>query len=144
MAAVTLVRARPVSPVGFEFKTVAAEAKVALTAGQLVRIDAQTPKLGFPFVVDLLATGEADDEIKLYVAITDAKAGAVVNIADDLEMDGWTGLSGDGAALYPSAATAGAIATDVITIAYVTTPDIAVPVRARMWTLTPTRIKFNL
>lgn len=148
MAAITRVKARPVSPPGFEYQNIAAQAKVALVAGDLVQIASDTPGLGYPFVVEKLTTANAKTGVKKYVAITDAKASSVANIGDELEMDGWSGMT-PGNPVYPSGSTAGGLDTTAPTNSITETVDadagvVAVPVEARMHAITATRIRFRL
>lgn len=143
MAAVTRVKAIPVSPPGYEVND-RAEASVALTAGDLVSIAATTPSRGFDKVVQKLPTVDAGTEKKFYVVLMDCPAGGVANISDDVEMDGWSGLT-RGDPLYPSGSTAGGIDTTAPTFySAATSPAVAVPARARMWALSATRIRFRM
>lgn len=148
MSALTRVKARPVSPNGFEVKTIAAQAVADLDAGEIVTIAAAAPDYGYPFRVDLCPAVDAKTDKKKYVVVMDAKANGVVNIADDLEMDGWSGLT-KGDPVYPSGTVAGGLDTTAPTNAIVETIDadvgsVAVPVAARMWAISATRIKFGL
>ena len=132
MAAVTRVKARPVTPAAYEFNQDATQAAAALVAGTLVTISAATPAAGFHRVVEAATIASAGTNAKVYMVLMDAKAGGGVNLGNHGEIDGFSGLT-PGAPLYQSAAVAGGI-------------DNAKPVGAveRMWAISATRIYFNL
>lgn len=132
MAAVTLVRPKFVSPVGYEVFDKGVTTEVIL-AGQLVKQGAS----GW-------ALNPTNNAYPSAVAAQDFYAGQ--GGCDFLiigEMDGFTGLT-PGAPLFPSASAAGGIDTTAF-VAYnaATTPAVAVPAAPQMRAATTTRIRFN-
>lgn len=128
MAAVTVVKARPVSPPAYEVND-KGQAAVAFTAGQLLVLSSTTPGNGFEKVWALAPiTGITEAQ---GIALMDAKAGGIVSVGIQGEMDGYSGLT-PGAPLYPSTATAGGIDTTAIASSTV-----------RVRAVTTTRIRYN-
>lgn len=135
MAAVTRVKARPVSPPGYEVND-KGQAAVDLTAGDLLIITNATPGNGYEKVWDKATTSTANAH---GIALMDAKAGQIASVGIHGEMDGYSGLT-PGAALYPSTSVAGGIDTTAPDYA-ATTP--AVPSLPNVRAITATRIRYN-
>lgn len=135
MAAVTVVKARPVSPPGYEVND-KGQAAVALTAGQLLIISTATPGAGHDKVWALATT---TTDIPHGIALMDAAAGATASVGIQGEMDGFSGLT-PGAALYTSGSVAGGIDTTAPTW-FATTPAVTAPELIRA--VTATRIRYN-
>lgn len=135
MAAVTRVKARPVSPPGYEVND-KGQAKVDITAGDLLIITNDTPSNGFEKVWDKATTSTLNAH---GIALMDAKAGAVVSVGIQGEMDGWSGMT-PGAAAYPSGSAAGGLDTTAPS-EFATTP--AVTARPNVRAISATRIRYN-
>lgn len=138
MAAITVTRARPVSPPGYEVNDKCVLASDVVAGDQLVYTGTVTD--GLP-VMDLAATAAVEaDAIALQNGYT-GQRGFSVGIQG--EMDGFSGLTA-GAPLYPSTATAGKLDTTA-TISYnaATTPAVAVPAPAKVKAVSATRIRYN-
>jgi hypothetical protein len=135
MAAVTRVKARPVSPPGYEVND-KGQAAAAIVAGDLLIITNATPGNGFERVWDK-ATTTTDNAHG--IALMDAKAGAIVSVGIQGEMDGFSGLT-PGAPLYPSTAVAGGLDTTAPDFV-ATTP--AVPAIPNVRAVTASRIRYN-
>ena len=127
MAAVTRVKARPVTPVGYEVVDKVALSEDVVAGDELVYTGTTTN--GFPVMGEAPITG-----------ITEAHGIALQNgflgqegfdVGIQGEMDGFSGLV-PGAPLYPSTATAGSLDT---------TPIAAATVRVRA--VKTTRIRYN-
>ena len=129
MAAVTVVRPRPVSPPGYEFND-RAQAAADIDVGELVSITSATPGNGYEYVVDL-AAADAEPQAIDGIALMDAKAGQLVSIGIIGEMDGFSGMT-RGARLYPSATVPGGIDTTATT-----------NLNANMKAVTASRIRYN-
>lgn len=134
MAVITRVKARSVSPPGYEVND-KGQAKVALVAGDLLIMTADTPSAGHERVWDKAETGTTEAH---GIALMDCAAGRTADVGIMGEMDGWSGMV-PGTALYPSGTTAAALDDTARTIA--TTPAVPLPVRIRA--VTPTRIRYN-
>lgn len=139
MAAVTRVKARPVEVPGYEVNDTG-QAAVDIVAGDLLIITNATPGNGFEKVWDK-ATISTDNAHG--IALMDAKAGQVVSVGIQGEIDGFSGMT-RGADLYPSTAVAGGIDT-VAPVYYnaATTPAVDVPASADMRAVTASRIRFS-
>jgi hypothetical protein len=130
MAAVTVVKARPVSPPGYEVND-KGQAAVDLTAGTLVNITTATPGLGYEKVWDKAAANAATNAHG--IVLQDCKAGATAEIGIQGEMDGFSGLT-PGSELYPSATVAGGIDT---------TANTAGAPASRIYAVTASRIRYS-
>lgn len=140
MAAVTRVKAHPVSPPAYEVND-KGQAAAALVAGDQLVLVTTTPGNGFEKVWDKAPTTgitEADG-----IALMDAKSGAIVSVGIQGEMDGFSGMT-PGAKLYPSGSTAGGLDTTALTYySAATSPAVAVPAPARVKAITATRIRYS-
>lgn len=139
MAAVTRVKAHPVSPPAYEVND-KGQAAVAIVAGDQLVLVTTTPGNGFEKVWDKASTSalEADG-----IALMDAKAGAIVSVGIQGEIDGFSGMT-PGAKLYPSGSTAGGLDTTATTFySAATSPAVAVPAPARVKAITATRIRYS-
>lgn len=134
MAAVTRVKARPVTVTGYEVND-KGQAKVAITAGDLLILTADAPSNGFEKVWDKTAAAGTDI---MGIALMDAAAGAIVSVGIQGEMDGFSGMT-PGVPLYNSGSVAGGLDTTAQTIA--TTPVVPYPTRVRA--ITATRIRYS-
>ena len=131
MAAVTVVKARPVSPPAYEVND-KGQAAVAFTAGQLLCLSTTTPGNGFEKVWQLAPTSGITEAQG--VALMDAKAGGIASVGIQGEMDGFSGLTPGPtqSPLYPSTAVAGGLDTTAIVSATV-----------RIRAVTTTRIRYS-
>jgi hypothetical protein len=133
MAAVTVVKARPVTPVGYEVNDGPGfSATEDLVAGNLLVLGAsgwsKTP------------TNTVEPH---GICLKDCPSGFTPDVGIQGEMDGFSGLT-PGAPLYPSGSTAGGIDTTATTFYNAaTTPAVAVPASARIRAVSTTRIRFN-
>lgn len=132
MAAVTVVKCRPCTPVGYEYIVRGTLVSAVVAGDQLVN-----GASGW----DLAATSAVAAQ---GIALTNGYAGQ-----DDFdigligEMDGFSGMT-PGAALYPSSGTAGKLDTTATTFYSAgTTPAVAVPVKPQVRALSATRIYYN-
>lgn len=140
MAAVTrATKCRPVSPPAYEVND-KGQAATALVAGDLLIITNTTPGNGYEKVWAVATTGTTDPH---GIALMDAKAGGIVSVGIQGEMEWGSGMT-PGDPLYPSGATAGAIDTTAPTFYSAgTTPAVAVPSQPRIRAVTATRIRYN-
>lgn len=138
MAAITVVRARPVTPAGYEVvdKCVLSEAVVA---GDLLIFTGATTNGLSVMSKALTSTKEADG-----IALKDGYAGQQgFDVGIQGEMDGFSGLT-PGAALYPSTGTAGKMdTTAVVWYNAGTTPAVNVPVTPKIKAIKASRIRYN-
>src|SRR5688572_26070607 len=103
MAAVTRVKARPCTPVGYEVVEAAATLTEAVTAGDLLTLGSS----GWS-----KAAGDGSVLNAHGIALQDGYAGQKdASIGIQGEMDGFSGMT-PGAPLYPSGSVAGGIDTD--------------------------------
>jgi hypothetical protein len=128
MAAVTRVKARPVTPVGYEVNDTGLLTE-AVTAGDLLTLS------GSGWSKAATSSTEAHG-----IALQDGYAGqANASIGVHGEMDGYSGMT-PGTALYPSASVAGGLDTDTPTLVAavneVQTVTLADAAGADTWTLT--------
>jgi len=132
MAAVTRVKARPVTPVGYEFNDTGTLTE-AVTAGDLLTLGASGWSKAATSAVN--AHG---------IALQDGFAGQTnFPVGIQGEMDGFSGMT-PGTALYPSGATAGGLDTTATTFySAATTPAVAVPAQPNVRAVSATRIRFN-
>lgn len=131
MAAVTVGTLRPVTVPGYEVND-KGQAAVAITKGQLLCLSTTTPGNGFEKVWALAPiTGITEAH---GIALMDAKAGSLVSVGIQGEMDGFSGLTPGPtqSALYPSTAVAGGIDTTAIASSTV-----------RVRAVTTTRIRYS-
>ncbi|HVL41282.1 MAG TPA: hypothetical protein VM348_03930 [Brevundimonas sp.] len=139
MAAVTRVKARPVSPPGYEVND-KGKAAVAITAGDLLIITDATPGNGYEKVWDLAPTTTDNAH---GIALMDAKAGLIVSVGIQGEMDGFSGMT-PGDPLYPSGDVAGGIDTTAPEYyGAATTPEVSVPAQADIRAISATRIRYS-
>ena len=129
MAAVTRVKARPVSPPGYEVNDKGYIAGACTTGDLLVQDGAAAVPYGYEMVwVKAPITGITEAQ---GVALMDVgTAGGTVSVGVHGEMDGFSGMT-RGAPLYPSVATVGGLDTTAIAGATV-----------RIRALTATRIRY--
>lgn len=129
MAAVTRVKARPCTPVGYEYVAPPGVAGEDLTAGDLVTLTATG------WVKTTAGSVESQG-----IALKDYYNGQRgIDIGKIGEMDGFSGLTA-GAGLYPSGTVAGGLDTTAPTLA-ATTP--AVPAQPHVRALSASRIFYN-
>ena len=131
-----MVKARPVSPPGYEVND-KGQAAVDLTAGQLLIITNATPNAGFEKVWDKATTSTTTAH---GIALMDAKAGGIVSVGIQGEMDGFSGMT-PGAPIFPSGSTAGGLDTTAPT-AFATTPAVTATPDVRAISATRIRYRF--
>lgn len=132
MAAITVVKARPVTPVGYEVNDSGVLTE-DVTAGQLLSNGAG----GW----SKCPTNQVEPD---GIALQDGYAGqGNFPVGIQGEMDGFSGLT-PGAKLYPSGSVAGGIDTSApVYYTVATTPVVNVPVVSKLKAVTATRIRFN-
>lgn len=136
MAAVTRVKARPVTPVGYEVNDKGTLTE-DVTAGDQLVISGESGgvKTWSKAPTDAI---EADG-----IALTDGFSGGVADVGIQGEMDGFSGMT-VGDLLYPSGSTAGGLDTTATTFySAATTPAVAVPAPARVKAIGATRIRYS-
>lgn len=135
MAAISRVKAIPVTPVAYEVND-KGQAKVALVPGDLLVMTNDAPtRSGHEVVWTLAPTSTLHAQGICLVA---AAAGATVDVGIQGEMDGYENLV-PGTPLYPSASVAGGIDTAAAT-EFATTP--AVKADADIRAVRKTRIRY--
>jgi hypothetical protein len=134
MAAVTVVKAKPVQVPGYEVND-KGQAKVALTAGQLLIMTGDAPRAGHERMWDVAPAGATDIH---GIALMDCPINGTASVGIQGEMDGFSGMT-PGTPLYPSASVAGGIDTTATSVA--TTP--VVPHAARIRATTASRIRYS-
>jgi hypothetical protein len=139
MAAVTVVKVRHVTPVGYEY-IVRAEVDGAVAAGDQLVHAGTIGASGHP-----IYSKAATNAVSAHgMALEDATvAGQVIDLGIVGEADGFSGMT-PGAGLYPSGSTAGKLDTTATTYyAAATTPAVAVPARPQVRARTTTRVLYN-
>lgn len=133
MAAVTRVKARPCTPVGYEVVEKSATLTEAVVAGDLLTLGASGWSKAATSTVN--AHG---------IALQDGYAGQKdASVGIQGEMDGFSGMT-PGAPLYPSGTTAGGIDTTAPTsYSAATTPAVAVPAAPDIRAVTASRIRYR-
>ncbi|OJW05787.1 MAG: hypothetical protein BGO39_05005 [Chloroflexi bacterium 54-19] len=136
MAAVTRVKARPVTPVGYEVNDKGTLTEDVIAGDQLV-ISGEVANVKQWSKCPTTAK-EADG-----IALTDGFNGGVADVGIQGEMDGFSGMT-PSTPLYPSGTTTGGLDTTAPTFySAATTPAVAVPAPARVKAIGATRIRFN-
>jgi hypothetical protein len=141
MAAVTRVKARPVSPPGYEVNDKGYIATAVIAGDLLIQDSAATAPTGYEMVWVKAPAGAIEAQ---GIALMDVgAAGGTVGVGIHGEMDGFSGMT-RGTPLYPSATVAGGIDTTATTsYSAATTPAVAVPAQPRVRALTASRIRYS-
>jgi hypothetical protein len=139
MAAVTVVKVRHVTPVGYEFIQ-RGEVDAAVVAGDQLVYAGTIGASGHPIYSKAPTSAVSANGMALEDATV---AGQVIDVGKLGEADGFSGLTA-GTALYPSGSTAGKLDTTATTYYSVaTTPAVAVPARSQVRAHTATRVTYN-
>lgn len=137
MAAITRVKARPVSPPGYEVNDTGYLTEDVVAGDQLQIVDTTA--------ANVTRWGKCPTNSKEAdgIALMDGKSGGVAEVGIQGEMEGFSGMTAK-TPLYPSSGTAGGLdTTPTVFYSAGTTPAVNVPAPAKVKAISATRIRYS-